>query len=320
MKASPDWPNSFSYDSAFGNSSILKCRSTGGKMNCDQKPILFVGAGGPEPPECKQQLEGSGFFVLTAVNGEEGLELFRTQDPAAMVVDETSVGGKADDLTAAVKQLNPRTPVVIVSDSTAVTEKVRELADAMVLKAQAELLPEKLDSLIRIRSHSHPQLDGKYVVFSNSDRHYLDCSDGVCELLGYTRMELTSMTIDEASYRPQRTGGIFDQYVQNGKLEGQYILRHKSGKPIFIEYRSEIFPDGCMAAVWEPVEDWKQLYQSAMLEFDRSKLRDRVETAQHAVEHRMRELGESTTATPEYQQLRDALSGLRVLARDVSQA
>ena len=188
-----------------------------------------------------------------------------------------TVRAGADDFTEVIKQLNPRTPVVILSDSTAVTDKVRALADAMVLKAQAQLLPEKLDSLIRIRSHSHPQLDGKYVVFSNSARHYLDCSDGVCELLGYTRMELTSMTIDDASYRPQRTGGIFEQYVQNGKLEGQYILRHKSGKPIFIEYRSEIFPDRCMAAVWEPVQDWKQLYQSAILEFDRSKLRDRIE-------------------------------------------
>jgi CheY-like chemotaxis protein len=289
-------------------------------MNSDAKPILLVGAGASELHQCKQQLECSGFSVITAAGGEDGLELFRTQDPAAVVVAEPTVRSKADDLTEAVKQLNRRKPVVILSDSAAVTDKVRALADAMVLKAQAQLLPEKLNSLIRIRSHSHPQLDGKYVVFSNNSRQYLDCSDGVCELLGYTRMELTSMTIDEASYRPQRTSGIFEQYVQNGKLEGQYILRHKSGKPIFIQYRSEIFPDGCMAAVWQPVEDWKQLYQSAILEFDRSKLRDRIETAQHAVEHRMRELGEVTATTPEYQQLRDALSGLRVLARDITQA
>ena len=289
-------------------------------MKPAMKLILFVGADPAELPQCKRQLECSGFSVLTAADGQDGLELFTTQDPAAVVVDETDVRAKADDFTEAVKHLNPRKPVVIVSDSAAVTEKVRGLADALVLKVQAQLLAEKVDSLIRIRNHSHPQLDGKYVVFSNSSRHYLDCSDGVCELLGYTRMELTSMTIDQASYRPQRTSGLFEQYVQNGKLEGQYILRHKSGKPIFIQYRSEIFPDGCMAAVWQPVEDWKQLYQSAMLEFDRSKLRDRVETAQHAVEHRMRELGEATATTPEYQQLRDALSGLRVLARDIPQA
>jgi DNA-binding response OmpR family regulator len=289
-------------------------------MKPAMKLILFVGADPAELPQCKRQLECSGFSVLTAADGQDGLELFTTQDPAAVVVDETDVRAKADDFTEAIKHLNPRKPVVIVSDSAAVTEKVRGLADALVLKVQAQLLAEKVDSLIRIRNHSHPQLDGKYVVFSNSSRHYLDCSDGVCELLGYTRMELTSMTIDQASYRPQRTSSLFEQYVQNGKLEGQYILRHKSGKPIFIQYRSEIFPDGCMAAVWQPVEDWKQLYQSAMLEFDRSKLRDRVETAQHAVEHRMRELGEATATTPEYQQLRDALSGLRVLARDIPQA
>ena len=289
-------------------------------MKPAMKLILFVGADPAELPQCKRQLECSGFSVLTAADGQDGLELFTAQDPAAVVVDETDVRAKADDFTEAIKHLNPRKPVVIVSDSAAVTEKVRGLADALVLKVQAQLLAEKVDSLIRIRNHSHPQLDGKYVVFSNSSRHYLDCSDGVCELLGYTRMELTSMTIDQASYRPQRTSGLFEQYVQNGKLEGQYILRHKSGKPIFIQYRSEIFPDGCMAAVWQPVEDWKQLYQSAMLEFDRSKLRDRVETAQHAVEHRMRELGEATATTPEYQQLRDALSGLRVLARDIPQA
>jgi CheY-like chemotaxis protein len=290
-------------------------------MNPGVKPILFVGVGASELPQCKQQLECSGFSVLTAAGGEDGLELFRSQDPAAVVVDETTVRSRADDVTEAIKQLNPRMPVVIVSDSAAVTEKIRALADALVLKAQAQLLPEKLDSLIRIRSHSHAQLNGKYVVFSNSSRQYLDCSDGVCDLLGYTRMEMTSMTIDQASYRPQRTSGLFEQYVDNGKLEGQYILRHKSGKPIFIQYRSEIFPDGCMAAVWEPVEDWKQLYQSAMLEFDRSKLGDRIDTAQHAVQHRMRELEESAAAAPkEYQQLRDALSGLRVLARDLSQA
>jgi DNA-binding response OmpR family regulator len=143
-------------------------RCTKRYMNSDAKPILLVGAGASELHQCKQQLECSGFSVITAAGGEDGLELFRTQDPAAVVVAEPTVRSKADDLTEAVKQLNRRKPVVILSDSAAVTDKVRALADAMVLKAQAQLLPEKLNSLIRIRSHSHPQLDGKYVVFSNS--------------------------------------------------------------------------------------------------------------------------------------------------------
>jgi hypothetical protein len=75
-----------------------------------------------------------------------------------------------------------------------------------------------------------------------------------------------------------------------------------------------------MAAVWEPVEDWKQLYQSAMLEFDRTKLKDRVEVAQHAIEDRLRDLDQNRGGnSEECQQLRDALSGLRVLSREIVQ-
>jgi len=246
--------------------------------------------------------------------------LLESQMPAAVVVD-AGREGELDKLTEAIRKVNPRTPVVILAESAVVAENVRSSVDAMVLKAQApSVLAHKLNSLIQIRSHSHPQIEGKYVAFSDSSRHYVDCSDGVCDLLGYTRMELTGMTIDEASYRPQKVNGMFQEYMEKGKLEGQYILRHKSGKPVFIQYRSEIFPDGCIAAVWEPVEDWKQLYQSAMLEFDRTKLKDRVEVAQHAIEDRLRDLGQDRAgSSQECQQLRDAISGLRVLSREIVQ-
>ena len=152
------------------------------------------------------------------------------------------------------EQLNPRTPVVILSDSAAVTEKVRALADAMVLEGAGSIAREKA-GLTDSDSQSFPSSARREVccVQQLAPGIIWIARMGFANLLGYTRMELTSMTIDEASYRPQRTSGMFEQYVQNGKLEGQYILRHKSGKPIFIEYRSEIFPDGCMAAVWEPV-------------------------------------------------------------------
>jgi PAS domain-containing protein len=258
--------------------------------------------------------------VIAAETSEDALALFESQKPAAVVV-EAGTERELDKLTEAIRKVNPRTPVVILAESAVVAENVRSLVDAMVLKAQApSVLAHKLNSLIQIRSHSHPQLEGKYVAFSDSSRHYVDCSDGVCDLLGYTRMELTGMTIDEASYRPQKVCGMFQEYMEKGKLEGQYILRHKSGKPVFIQYRSEIFPDGCMAAVWEPVEDWKQLYQSAMLEFDRTKLKDRVDVAQHAIEDRLRDLGQDRGgSSPECQQLRDALSGLRVLSREIVQ-
>jgi len=287
-------------------------------MSISKRAILIVAEGAVDLPQRTQELEASGFSVIAAETSEDALALFESQKPAAVVV-EAEREADLEKITEAIKKVNPRMPVVILAESAVVTGKIRSLVDAMVLKAQAQsLLAHKLNSLIQVRSHSHPQLEEKYVAFSDSSRHYLDCSDGVCELLGYARMELTGMTIEDASYRPQRVSGMFQEYMEKGKLEGQYILRHKSGKPIFIQYRSEIFPDGCMAAVWEPVEDWKQLYQSAMLEFDQTKLKDRVELAQHAIEDRLRGLGQDRGGTSEEcQQLRDALSGLRVLSREI---
>src|SRR5690348_11607583 len=38
--------------------------------------------------------------------------------------------------------------------------------------------------------HPHPEVAGKYVVFVNANREYVTFTDGVCELLGYTRSEL----------------------------------------------------------------------------------------------------------------------------------
>lgn len=224
-------------------------------------------------------------------------------------------GGK---VATQMKALKPRIPVVMLTAHPSVAEQVRDTVDAFMEKAQdPDLLVGTVKSLVNLRTHSHAELQNKYVVFADSSRRYLDCSDAVCELLGYARPELLNMTIDDASYRPDRVPAMFEQYEKEGKLNGQYILRHKSGKPIFIEYRAFAFSDGCLAAVWEPIKEWKQLYQSAMLELELDKLKEKVECAQVAIRQRMLELSkESEHRGDEWQEIEDALSGLRVLTRD----
>jgi hypothetical protein len=71
-------------------------------------------------------------------------------------------------------------------------------------------------------------------------------------------------------------------------LRGDYIVRHKSGQPPLVRYRSCVFADGCMAAVWEPVKDWREMYRLAMLEFDPSKLKNRMELALLEIHRRIR--------------------------------
>ncbi len=72
----------------------------------------------------------------------------------------------------------------------AARESVLNVVDAFIEKGNTpEALIETLKALLNVRSHSHPELQSEYVVFANSSRRYLDCSDGVCRLLGFSRPE-----------------------------------------------------------------------------------------------------------------------------------
>ena len=96
-------------------------------------------------------------------------------------------------------------------------------------------------------------------------------------------------------------------------MEGEYVLRHKTGTPIPIRYRAFVFPDGYNAAIWKPIKDWRALYLGALLELDPSKLRKRIDIALAAVYLRMVE----STDPGENQTLRDAQSAPQALLRNL---
>jgi CheY-like chemotaxis protein len=268
-------------------------------------------------------LESSGFEVLAASNVEEAMTIFESQPIAAVVLDYSVPDIEGWLALIHLKKLKQRVPKIlltdVLSDDASVSDAVSQIVDVVVRKTQdPNELVSRLESLISLRSHSHPELESEYVVFADSSRRYTDCSDGVCQLLGYPRMELLNMTIDQVSYRSEKASALFEKYVERGSMDGQYILKHRSRKPLFITYRSQIFPDGCMAAVWEPVTGWKQLYQAALLEFDSEKLREQIEVAEAAVQERIRELAEDPDRNiSERQEIDDALSGLKVLRREI---
>ena len=105
-------------------------------------------------------------------------------------------------------------------------------------------------------SHAHSEIDGKYVAFVDANRRYVEVTDGVCQLLGYSREELLARTIDDISAPELRSEvpKIFRQYIENGGLEGQYSLLAKDGRRILIRYQSKVYPDGCRVARWEPLQ------------------------------------------------------------------
>jgi PAS domain-containing protein len=165
-------------------------------------------------------------------------------------------------------------------------------------------------------SHAHPELQGaEYVVFADSNRRYTDCSEAVCLLLGYSRQELLRMRIDDVSYSVD-VSKRFEQFVRHGAQDGEFVLRHKNGSPVPIHYRSLVFADGCHAASWDPITDWREPYLAALLELDQAKLNQRIEVALAAVQRQTRELNTDSTASPDDRQaLRDAFTALQALQR-----
>jgi len=119
---------------------------------------------------------------------------------------------------------------------------------------QREMEAHRTSTAQRIR-RLHPEIDGDYVVFVDANRRYVEVTDGVCRLLGYSREELLTKTIDDIAapeLRPQ-VSETFREYVSQGELEGNYSIVAKDGSRIPIRYQAKVYPDGCYVARWKPL-------------------------------------------------------------------
>ncbi|HLZ90121.1 MAG TPA: PAS domain-containing protein [Candidatus Acidoferrum sp.] len=159
-------------------------------------------------------------------------------------------------------------------------------------------------------AHAHPELkEAKYVVFVDASRRYVDCSDGVRELLGYSREEMLSKKIEDISYDVGAVPILFGKYLQNGTLDGEYVLQRSDRTPLPIRYRAFVLGDGCRAAIWEPVGGWTEIYLAALLETDPVKQKAKIKRALAAIEQN------ASAAEDERRRMTDALAMLSALQR-----
>jgi len=203
----------------------------------------------------KLVLESEGYQVLSARNGVEGLEVFSRERIDAVITDQVMPGIDGVQVAKEIKKQKPALPVIMLSALQARPDDARSVVDAFVVKGQAPaVLLDTLASHLHLRSHSHRHFDGKYVAFVDQDRKYLDVTDGVCELLGYSRSDLLRMRIDDVAAPTEATNvkPLFERYVADKAQEGVFRLQDSQGKIISIRYHSRVFPDGCMVARWEP--------------------------------------------------------------------
>lgn len=159
-------------------------------------------------------------------------------------------------------------------------------------------------------AHGHPELkDAKYVVFVDASRRYVDCSDGVRQLLGYTREEMLEKRIEDISYDVSQVPKLFAQFVEAGAQNGEYVLQRKDRTPLPIRYQASLFSDGCHAAVWEPIGGWKEHYLAALLESDPGQQRIKIERAISAIRET------SDAPSDEQRRMDDALLMLKALGK-----
>lgn len=133
-------------------------------------------------------------------------------------------------------------------------------------------------------THAHRELKNRrWVVFFDSTRQFVDCSEDVLQFVGSSRTSLVKKSIDDLSYWLEGVPVLFNRFLRRGGLDGEYILRHESGAPLPIRYRAFVFPDGCKGACWEPITDWRAAYLAVHTETNKEQLPSRVDVALAAI-------------------------------------
>ncbi|MCU1305831.1 MAG: response regulator receiver protein [Acidobacteriaceae bacterium] len=200
-------------------------------------------------------LESNGYQVFTAENGVKGLEVFAAEQIDAVLLDYRMPGMSGGDVAKSMRRVPSQVPIIMVSAATEIPPDALHFIDAFLEKGKSPgLLLELLDSMLKVRSHKHPELDGDHVFFVNSDRKYIEATDAACSLLGYARPELIGMRIEDVSVAgSEKVVEMFEQYIADGVMEGEFLLKHKLGHHIPIHFWSKAYQDGCLAASWKPL-------------------------------------------------------------------
>jgi hypothetical protein len=198
----------------------------------------------------------AGRFVTAVSSPEQIQEQIENSDFDVFVLNHTLPFADRKLLARKVKTIKPASGVLVLHHSGSLGNPYVDLAVDSRSGAHAMLRAlERVETMLHARSHRSADFDGQYVVVADSSRNYTFVTDSVCELLGYDRALLLDLRIDDVvAGSATVVVPLFEEFVASGKQTGRIVLRHRSGKLVPINYWSNIEPDGCMIARWEPVE------------------------------------------------------------------
>jgi CheY-like chemotaxis protein len=94
-------------------------------------------------------LERAGYRVLTAEDGNKGLELFASEPVTAVVLDYAMPGMNGAEVARTMRQTKPGVPILMLSAYTVLPAEVTRIVDLAMTKGEgAPALLEKLGSLL----------------------------------------------------------------------------------------------------------------------------------------------------------------------------
>jgi CheY-like chemotaxis protein len=103
-------------------------------------------------------LERAGYQVLTAADGQSGMELFATQPIDAVVLDYAMPGMHGGDVARQMRQTKPQVPILLLSAYVGLPDEVSSLVDVYMTKGEgAPALLDKLGNLLSVQAASHPR-------------------------------------------------------------------------------------------------------------------------------------------------------------------
>jgi len=210
-----------------------------------RKRILLVGRESSLLHTRRLILERAGYQVVRQPNREAALKEFATD--AFDLVLLCSPMSEADKalLAREIKRIKPVTPIVNFAEGAA---EVNEDARLEALSGPDRLL-SAVGALV-MKSHGHPEVQGRYFAYVDRERRYVCVSDALCQALGYDQEDLIGKRIEAITHRsePGAPKTMFQTYLREGAMQGEYVLKHRSGAPVRVRYRATTLPDGCLVS------------------------------------------------------------------------
>lgn len=100
-------------------------------------------------------LERAGYEVLTASDGQAGIEVFKSHDIDAVVLDYSMPGMSGGEVARVMRRLKPEVPILLLSAYVGLHDEVRSIVDIYMTKGEgAPALLERLSNLLTNSSAS----------------------------------------------------------------------------------------------------------------------------------------------------------------------